>query len=88
MGLWGLITATGRVVHFGLDAWFEVAIRLVHVGVPLALFIYWSREKEDLLGEVHDLKILYETVAEHSSTIENELEQNNQIKSKTPLICS
>lgn len=38
----------------------------------------WSREKEDLLGEVHDLKILYETVAEHSSTIENELEQKNQ----------
>lgn len=38
----------------------------------------WLEEKENLLGEIQDLKILYETIAEHSSTIENELEDKNQ----------
>lgn len=50
MGLWGLITASGRMVHFGLDAWFEVTLRLVHVGVPLALFICWSKQYSNASG--------------------------------------
>ena len=38
----------------------------------------WQDEKKDLLEELQDMKMLYETVAEHSSLIENELEQKNQ----------
>ncbi|HLU94046.1 MAG TPA: adenylate/guanylate cyclase domain-containing protein [Membranihabitans sp.] len=38
----------------------------------------WNREKQSLLDEIRDLKILYETIAEHNSIIENELEQKNQ----------
>lgn len=38
----------------------------------------WLEEKENLLNEIQDLKILYETIAEHSSGIENELEEKNQ----------
>lgn len=38
----------------------------------------WDHERQNLINEIHDLKVLYETVAEHSSTIENELEQKNQ----------
>lgn len=35
-------------------------------------------EKQVLIEEIEDLKMLYETVAEHSSLIENELEQKNR----------
>jgi len=38
----------------------------------------WQDEKNNLLEELEDMKMLYETVAEHSSLIENELEQKNQ----------
>lgn len=38
----------------------------------------WEKEKQSLLEEIEDMKVLYETVAEHSSFIENELEQKNQ----------
>lgn len=38
----------------------------------------WTEEKKSLLNEIEDMKMLYETVAEHSSFIENELEQKNQ----------
>ena len=38
----------------------------------------WNDEKSILLDEIRDLKILYETIAEHSSAIENELEQKNK----------
>ncbi len=38
----------------------------------------WLKERESLLSEIQDLKILYETIAEHSSGIENELEEKNQ----------
>jgi len=37
----------------------------------------WLKEKESLLSELEDMKLLYETVAEHSSLIENELEEKN-----------
>ena len=37
-----------------------------------------QQEKQVLIDEIEDLKMLYETVAEHSSLIENELEQKNR----------
>jgi adenylate cyclase len=38
----------------------------------------WEQEKQELLSELEDMKLLYETVAEHSSLIENELETKNK----------
>jgi adenylate cyclase len=38
----------------------------------------WTKEKESLLEEIEDLKMLYETIAEHSTAIENELELKNE----------
>src|SRR5690606_105981 len=38
----------------------------------------WENERQKLLDEIQDLKVLYKTIAEHSSTIENELETKNQ----------
>lgn len=38
----------------------------------------WEEERQKLLDEIQDLKVLYKTIAEHSSTIENELEAKNQ----------
>lgn len=40
--------------------------------------IFSQQEKQTLIDEIEDLKMLYETVAEHSSLIENELEQKNR----------
>jgi len=40
--------------------------------------ITWEAEKEALLSELEDMKLLYETIAEHSSLVENELEEKNQ----------
>lgn len=40
--------------------------------------IGWEKEKQNFIDEISDLKILYQTIAEHSSTIENELERKNQ----------
>lgn len=41
MACWGLLTATIRIVNFGWSAWFELSIRMAHVGIPLALMYYW-----------------------------------------------
>ncbi|MBY5957181.1 adenylate/guanylate cyclase domain-containing protein [Membranicola marinus] len=38
----------------------------------------WERERKGMEEEIHDLKILYETIAEHSSAIENELDDKNR----------
>ncbi|HLT92904.1 MAG TPA: adenylate/guanylate cyclase domain-containing protein [Membranihabitans sp.] len=40
--------------------------------------VKWKEERQKLLDEIQDLKVLYKTIAEHSSTIENELETKNQ----------
>lgn len=39
--------------------------------------LQWEKERQNYRDEIRDLKILYETIAEHSSTIENELERKN-----------
>ena len=39
---------------------------------------YDNWDKDKLVEEITDLKILYETIAEHSSVMENELDQKNQ----------
>lgn len=41
MAVWGLVTAASRLVHSGLDVWPQLAVRLPHAGVPLALWLWW-----------------------------------------------
>jgi len=42
MAFWGGITALSRVTAFGWEpAWHEAATRMPHLGVPLAVVLYW-----------------------------------------------
>ena len=42
MAVWGLVTASSRIVHSGLGAYFETLVRAGNAGVPLALFFVWQ----------------------------------------------
>ena len=41
MALWGLLTASARIVHSGFDNSFESLLRVPNWAVPLGLFLYW-----------------------------------------------
>ncbi len=42
MAFWGGITALSRVTAFGWDSsWYAAAIRMPHLGAPLAVVLYW-----------------------------------------------
>ena len=47
MAAWGFIAAASRMTAYGLDAWYETAIRLPNGGVPLALLCLWWYRKTD-----------------------------------------
>lgn len=47
MALWGLATATLRVVFGGWGAWPETTVRLANGLVPLALWLLWSPRQKD-----------------------------------------
>ena len=42
MALWGLATASSRIVHSGMGAYFDTLIRVANAGVPFAIFLYWQ----------------------------------------------
>ena len=42
MAVWGLVTATSRIVHSGFGAYFETLLRAANAGVPLALYFLWQ----------------------------------------------
>ena len=42
MAFWGAVTALSRIASFGLNiGWSATLIRAPHVGVPLAVVLYW-----------------------------------------------
>ncbi len=41
MAFWGLMTATLRIFGFGSQNWGELAIRVSHFALPIALYYYW-----------------------------------------------
>jgi hypothetical protein len=42
MVFWGTITAFSRITSYGLNmGWYATAVRAPHVGVPLAVVLYW-----------------------------------------------
>jgi len=42
MAFWGGITALSRITAFGWDmSWYAAAIRMPHLGAPLAVVLYW-----------------------------------------------
>ena len=43
---WGLLTAAARIVHLGWANTPEALVRVVHAGVPLALFLAWRPKPE------------------------------------------
>ena len=47
MAFWGFLAAGSRMTAYGLDAWYETAIRLPNGGVPLALLCLWWYRKAD-----------------------------------------
>lgn len=42
MAFWGLLTATARMVHAGVDAWPETGLRIPNSGIPLAIAILFG----------------------------------------------
>jgi hypothetical protein len=42
MALWGAVTAVSRVVQAGVPAYAEALLRASHVGLPLAVAVYWQ----------------------------------------------
>lgn len=47
MAFWGLVTAIARIVAYGWEnGWYECGVRMVHVGLPLALLVWWSQHRE------------------------------------------
>ena len=41
MSMWGLLTASSRIVHSGFGAYFETLMRAANAGAPLAIVVYW-----------------------------------------------
>jgi len=52
MAFWGGITAISRVAAFGWDpTWHGAAIRMPHLGVPLAVVLYWHLVRCKVIGQ-------------------------------------
>ena len=57
MALWGLVTASARIVYMGLPYWPQTAIRACNMAVPLALmFLWWPTADRSAPSEEEDEK--------------------------------